>query len=486
MPSVKTPMATPADASPAQERPGAAVTLRGPGAARYYLAFFRDPVKCMLRLQERYGPLIALAGIMPGRHSRRLNVLAFGADLNRQVLGQPDVFRTTGQTLRGPAGSAQRRIRYGLTRMNGAVHKQQRQLVMPPLQKSAVEGYCASMVATTADALRQWTVGQRYDLYEQVRTLTLRIASTILFSQDESQSLVLGRLIDHWLRVNFSAGVWTFPVNLPGSPYRRMLNHAARIERQILARVEEMRASPRMDRDVLSILVRARDDQQKGMTDAELVGQATILFGASYETTAVALVWTLFLLIQHPRVMAALVDELAGVLGGSAPGAQDLDRLVLLDHAIRESMRILPPVPFTIRVATRTTELNGSPVPQGSRVICSHYLTHHSPQLYAEPQRFLPERWESIHPGPYEYMPFSAGPRMCIGVPFAIMTLKISVAMILQRFRLQIVDGARIDRSVRVTMRPRYGLPAVVHAPDRRFVTSPVRGNIHEMVALPQ
>src|SRR5438034_11815915 len=95
----------------------------------------------------------------------------------------------------------------------------------------------------------------------------------------------------------------------------------------------------------------------------------------------------------------------------------------------------------------------------GTRVICSHFLTHHFPETYAEPEMFRPDRWREIDPTQYEYMPFSAGPRACVGAMFAIQVLKLSLATMLQKFRFSVVPSARIDRAVRVTLHPRYRLP---------------------------
>jgi cytochrome P450 len=264
-----------------------------------------------------------------------------------------------------------------------------------------------------------------------------------------------------------------------------LLQYAERLEERILSMIAQRRADPVPRPDVLSLLIRARDDESRGMTDAELVGQATILFGASYETTASSLTWTLFLLEQHPQVLADLVDELTSVLRGEPPTAEQLERLPLLERVVKEAMRVLPPVPFTIRSATAPTQLGGYFMPKGSRVICSHFMTHHLPELYPEPEHFRPARWETIDPGPYEYLPFSAGPRMCIGVPFAMQAIRIAVAMIFQRFRLELVADSRVDRAVRVTMSPRRGMPATIRSQDRRFAATRVRGNVHDMVALP-
>jgi cytochrome P450 len=194
--------------------------------------------------------------------------------------------------------------------------------------------------------------------------------------------------------------------------------------------------------------------------------------------------WTLFLLAQHPEAAQALLDELDGVMGGAPPTVETLARAPLLEASVKEALRILPPVPYTIRVARRRMPLGPFEVGRGDRVILSHYVTHHLPELYERPERFLPQRWLTLRRGPYEYLPFSAGPRLCIGYSFAMQALKLSTAMILQRFRLSVVPGARIDRRVQVTMSPSRGLPMSVHAQDRRFERAAVRGNVREMVEL--
>ncbi len=458
--------------------------LTGAHAAREYVHFFRDPIGCMRKLQQKYGSLVALGPIAFGEPTK-LHVLAIGPEFNRQVLGDPAKFRTTGQFIHGPTGSAQRRIRFGLTRMNGPQHKQQRQLILPPFHKKAVAGYHELTVELAQEVIEQWKPGRR-DVYVDMRAVTLRIASAVLFGHEASDAYRIGHLLEVWARRNFSGPVWFFPLNIPGTPYHRLLKHAELVEQEILRLVEKRRRDPSDRTDVLSILIQARDDENRGMTDMELVGQATILFGASFETTASTLTWTVFLLAQHPEIMGQLMDELDRVLGGNAPTREQLAQLSFLDRVIKESMRILPPVPFTIRAADEDQVPMGSlTLSHGARVICSHFLTHHLAQIYPEPELFRPDRWREIDPTQYEYMPFSAGPRACVGAMFAIQVLKISLAIMLQKFRFASVRGAQIDRVVRITMNPRYGMPMVLHENDRRFESSKVRGQIHEMVKLP-
>ena len=160
-------------------------------------------------------------------------------------------------------------------------------------------------------------------------------------------------------------------------------------------------------------------------------------------------------------------------------------RLPLLDAVVKESMRLLPPVPYTIRTATREAELSNVRVRRGDKLICSHYFTHHMPELYANPQRFQPERWEHLRLDPYAYMPFSTPPRMCIGAGFANSVIKTVVVSLLQRFRPQLLAGQTIDRAARITLAPRAGIQVVLRSPEDGFAARPLRGNIRESVELP-
>ena len=175
--------------------------------------------------------------------------------------------------------------------------------------------------------------------------------------------------------------------------------------------VDDKRAAGAPGDDVISTLIRARDARARWMRDRDVVGQATMLFAASYETTANAMTWTLFLLAQHPQVAEDLAAELDAALRGGPAGLDALERLPLLDAVLRESMRIFPPVPYAIRLVRGDgRSLGALALRDRDRVIVSHYVTHHLPELYPDPERFDPSRWQGLRRGPYEYLPFGAGP----------------------------------------------------------------------------
>jgi cytochrome P450 len=237
---------------------------------------------------------------------------------------------------------------------------------------------------------------------------------------------------------------------------------------------------------MLSMLLAARDEDGSALGEDELVGHVEVIFAAGHETSTNALAWTLLLLSQHPDVLRDVEDELDGVLRGSAPSVDDLAKLPLLDGVVKESMRVLPPVPIHPRIVAEDTELAGHRMPAGSEVWLSIFHMHHDAAVFSEPHRFRPRRWESAKPTVYEYNPFSAGPRMCIGASFATMEIKIVLATMLQRFRFELPHGARVDPRVAITMAPRGGLRMTVRS-RARAIRAPggVRGKVNELVRLP-
>lgn len=460
--------------------------VRGLAALPWWTRFLRDPIRCLTRLRARHGPLFALHNPVPGGGHGSRFVFALAPEYNRIVLSDPDRFRAAGQTLPGPAGSAQRRVRHGLTRTRGDRHRAQRGLLLPLFQRPAIRDKSGVMGEVLTSLLEGWTPGAVLDVKLEMRRLMLRVSSEVLFGrEDPLRSQRLGELIGDWLGRNFQGRVWLALFDVPGAPYRGLLESAVRIEREILAMVAEKRAAGAPGDDVISTLLRARDAGARWMQDRDVVGQATMLFAASYETTANAMAWTLFLLAQHPQVAEDLAAELDGALRGGAAGMEELERLPLLDAVLRESMRIFPPVPYAIRMVCDAAPLGDVPLRDRDRVIVSHYVTHHLPELYPDPERFDPSRWQGLRRGPYEYLPFGAGPRMCIGINFANAAMKLALAAIAPRFRLSLLPGTRVDRAVAVTLSPRGALPMRLHGPGDAPPPAPVAGNVREMVRLP-
>jgi cytochrome P450 len=449
------------------------------GARGNLFMWLRDPVLTAMHLYTTYGELSSRVAGDLGQ------IVAIGPKYNHLLLSNTSLFHTIFEVL-VPERAKERRRGMGLLNMNGEQHKLQRRLMMPAFHRKQVEGYRDTMARFTQDMLDQWQVRQHLDIAQEMSRLTLRIASQTLFGLDVAdRAQQIGVLVKAFLHKNvFAPQVILFPFDLPGTPFRRMLQLNERLEDEILALIARKRATSAEQHDVLATLIHARDDDGSAMTDYELIGQAVTLLLAGHETSSNALTWTIFLLAQHPQVYADVVDELTSLLHGAVPTVEQINQLPLLDHVIKESLRLLPPAAIMSRVSTAPFEIGPYHAPKGAIVTISQYVTHRMPELYAEPQRFNPSRWETIDPSPYEYLPFGAGPRMCIGATFATMEIKIVLAMLLQRYRLALLSKTQVDHQVKITLSPKGGMPMVINPQDRQFTKIPVRGTIHKMVDL--
>jgi cytochrome P450 len=465
------------------------VALRGPravpllGPTGNVLGFFRDPIGTMLTLKREFGDVVPLADKNPAW------VALFGAKDTQAVLQDQNLFHNFADIpIKVPPGSAPLRLNNALTSQNGDVHRRARRMMMPAFAKPAIAGYRDDMVAMAEKILAGWQVGDVVDVARAGTELAMSVAMQCLYGVDLSkQTDTLGTLSMRYLEGLLSVGALMFPVRLPGTPYARFMDTAEALEARIRTMITERRGNAAGRRDVLSLLVSARDEDGSTMSEEELIGQAAVLFIAGHETTANTLAWTLFLLSQHPAVLAALEDELDGALKGAPPTVDDLKSLALLDRVVKESMRIFPAAAILFfRRATADVELGGAKFPANSTFLLSSAMAHRDERVFTDPLRFKPERWETVSPGPYEYLPFGAGPRRCIGAPFAEQALRVLLAMLLQRFRFELLPGQKLDRIVRgITLGMKQPLRMRLARRDRApLAPVPVTGDVHELVTL--
>lgn len=440
------------------------------------LPLYRHSFTYLRWLHDRYGDVVALAQGDPSY------VFAFGPALNLRLLANPDLFEVSAGPLhRLSKDTALGRLLFPTVQlMNGAHHKQQRRLMQPAFHKKQLACYHDDMVTLTERMLDDWQTRSEIDLLRTLQQLTQRIAVKTLFGlSDETELDRIGVLLRRL--VTLSPLLMIAPINVPGMPYSRALRLAEQLEAYIRSMITHKRDG-RDATDVLATLVHVHDEDGAQLSDDELIGNAFTLFVAGHETTSNALTWTIFLLGQYPRLCADLLDELDSTLHGTAPTLEQLNHLPLLDSVIKESLRLLPPASIGLRSTAAPCELGGFALPKGATIFYSEFVTHRLPELYVEPDRFKPERWATLDRSAYEYLPFSAGPHMCIGAGFAMQEMKVVLATLLQRYRLSVVTGARIEVNIR--MNPTHGMPMRIFPQDRQFERVPVRGSIHRLIDL--
>jgi cytochrome P450 len=357
----------------------------------------------------------------------------------------------------------------GLLTSEGDFWLRQRRLAQPAFHRARIAGYASTMVEYTERLLDEWQNGEERDLHKEMMRLTLQIVGKTLFDADvERDAQDVGKSLELLLELgaNFRRTLFV-PQWLPTPTNLRLEYAIRRIEKVLYRIIAEKRASGRDAGDLLSMLLAAQDEDGSRMTDKQLRDEAITLFLAGHETIANTLSWTWWLLAENPAAEARLHAELRAVLGGRAPSLDDLPKLAYTNHVITESMRLYPPAWGSARTAIEDHEIAGYRVPRGSGVSFAQWTVHRDPRWYDAPDEFRPERWEGdlLKRLPrFAYFPFGGGPRLCIGNNFALMEAALILATIAQKFRFRLVEGHPVVPLASITLRPRYGIKAVLEA----------------------
>lgn len=446
------------------------------------MQFADDPIACMKQLQRDHGDLAVLE-----ENDQRL-VFVFSPQLNREVLSSSQVFESRFFAVRGNRKSAQRRVTSGLLSQNGAEHRDSRRMMMDVFTKKILPGYHGTICQIACEMTDNWNVGDSCDLNSEMVQFMLKMTSALLFGVDDAAfAYRLGALIDRWVHRNHEIGMGAL-VSSPefAQGYDDLLLQAEELEESVREMFQTHRGTQHDRLNILSLLFEAQKHQPQ-LTDNQLTGHATLLFAAAHLTTAHTFSWTLFLLSQHQEVLQKLRAELNSCVATDVPTFEELERLPYLDAVIKESMRVLPASSYSQRVAVEPTTLGPVRMNPGTPVIFSQYITHHRPDLYLDPDRFIPERWSTISPSAYEYLPFGAGPRMCIGAPLAMAEIRTALTIILKRFNFQIQPMSTVNGHVISTMLgPTSTIPSSLMACNQQPSSVPVFGSIHNLVQLPE
>jgi cytochrome P450 family 110 len=248
------------------------------------------------------------------------------------------------------------------------------------------------------------------------------------------------------------------------SPWGRFLRVKRDLDTFLFAEFARQRADGGTGRDdVLSLLLAARYEDGKPMSDEELRDQMMTLLLAGHDTTATSLAFTLHNILRHPEVLERLREERAQVVGAGPVAPAQVGRLEYLDATVKETLRLNPIISEVGRVLARPMRIGGWNLPAGAVAAPCIYLTHRRPDLWPEPERFDPGRFIGRRPSPYEFFPFGGGMRRCLGMAFALYEMKVVLAEVLSRVELRLAPGYRMQRVRRsITLAPSKGMPVVV------------------------
>jgi cytochrome P450 len=297
----------------------------------------------------------------------------------------------------------------------------------------------------------------------------------LLFGDDQERARRIAKKITYG-----AAAAW--PV--PGRAALAWFRIAPKLEQEIMAWATQKRGETD-PKDIFSIIVNNPDECGRPASRELIGGVLSFTFGAAYETCQNVLNWALVLLTQHPEIAGNLADEIDSAIGDGPPSMDKIGGLPLLDGVVKEAMRLFPPVPIQFRRSTVETHLGDMRVPAGMRVLASAFLINRNPEIYHDPTRFHPERWPNLSPSPYDYTVFGAGGRMCPGFMFGNQMVKIALATVLSRYRVELAPLAHINHRTTITLVPYPDLPVIFRNKAKRPVASPMSGTVRELVDLP-
>jgi len=357
----------------------------------------------------------------------------------------------------------------GLFTSEGEYWRSHRRLMQPAFHQKQLVRLHSVMLSCVNSVLQEWDAkpdGEVFDIAAEMTRLTLKIVSQALFSVDISnESDRLGRALRtafeyayHRITAPLAAPLW-----VPTHRNRDFRQAKQTIDSVVLEIIQSRRQNPGQHSDLLSMLLAAQDENTgKGMSDQELLNEVITLINAGHETTATALSWTWHLLGAHPNVMGQLQDEVDSVLQGGAPTFEKLPQLAYTRRIFDESLRLCPPgMGLAPRVAKEDDDIQNYFIPKGSILNIAFYFTLRHPDFWENPEQFDPDRFlpEQVAQRPkYAYMPWGAGPHICIGKNFAVMESIMILSAIVQRFQVTLVPNQSIEIDPRFTLSPKHGV----------------------------
>lgn len=356
----------------------------------------------------------------------------------------------------------------GLVVAEGEKWRRQRKLMQPMFGPKTVRRFFDGMLKSTMDMVDQWGVECRdhrvFDVSTEMDQITLKIAGQVLFSDGFERD---SRRIGHWSEViNRYCAKAPLPIVrslwFPSHRNRNLKRTLKDFDTFISELIKGRRNGGPQD-DLLSILLESSHEESgRPMSDPEIKEEVLGMIIGGHETSSSALTWIWYELDRNPDVRKKLCDEIDSVVGNKSLGIEDVPRLTYTRMVIDEVLRLHPPFWFENRNTKTDVEMGSAIVPKGSLVLFSRYSLHRHPEFWSNPDRFDPERHDPEKPenarSTYALVPFGGGPRVCIGMHFAIMELIVVLATVAQRYSVVVAKQDRHEMAAKLTMAPRYGL----------------------------
>ena len=425
----------------------------GPRAPAFWQTWrlFRDWSGYLEECRRRYGDAFTLRFVAIGRWA----YFNDPAVLRGVFQGPPEVFR---------AGEARAMLepvtgRRSVLVLDGEEHMRQRRVLLPSFQGGHVRTHERTMEAATREEMARWPSGEAFALRPRFQTITLDVILRAIFGVDAAER----REPMHHAIVRLLAianGPFVLVPTLARdlgrlSPGGVLARRRAAVDELVYRQIRERRADPAAGErdDVLSVLLRARDEDGRELDDETLRDELMTLLLAGHETTATALAWAVERLVRHPEAMRRLEEELEDEPAGGE----------YLDAVVKETLRVRPVIGDVGRVLGAPAEVGGWRLPAGTMVAPAVATVHLDPDAYDDPHAFRPERWLGADTPPgAAWIPFGAGRRSCLGAGFALFEMKVVLRTVLSALRLRAARPEDERARVRnITLTPARGAEVI-------------------------
>jgi len=422
----------------------------GPGGGPLVnLGWLLRPVPMLERWRRRYGETFTLRLAQEPPWV----VLTRPEDVKTVFQGDPRLLHAgEGNPILGPILG-----RNSVLLLDEERHLRQRKLMLPPFHGERMKRHVDTMAEAARDEIARWPSGTPFELHPHMQAVTLEVITRVVFGERDAQrAAVLRDRLRDFLEFGTRPSVFArmAVMGAQRAADSRFLRAAMDpVDEAVHAVIGRRRGEADVDQreDVLSMLISARDEEGRPLSDEELRDELMTLLVAGHETTATALAWALERLVRAPHML----DRLRG-------GDEEY-----LDAVVHETLRRKPVLPLVLRKLTEPMELGGRLLPAGVAVSPSIYLVHHRPDVYPDPYAFRPERFLDEPPGTYTWIPFGGGIRRCLGASFALTEMKVVLREVVQAVRLQPADPRAEPVARRaITWTPARGA-TVVAAPAR-------------------
>ena len=353
----------------------------------------------------------------------------------------------------------------GLVAAEGSRWQHARRHSQPAFHPDLINTSAQIFTESTSEMLTGWEKkverGEPFDVKSEMMHLTLTNLGKALFKANWGEQVnkvepIVALALSHTHKRLTSP---VDPQRFPLKSTKAFNAGLSSLDEIIFGEINDRRANMDGGSDLISILLQVKDEETgEGMTDEQVRDEVIGFFIAGHETVSSAMSWTWYLLSQNPESWRRMSAEVNEVLGDRTPTADDVPKLEYTTRVLLESMRLYPPIFVLMRCAQEDDEVGGYHVPAGSNIVLCPYVTHRHPDFWPNPEgfdpdRFTPERSAGLHR--MAYFPFSGGPRKCIGNAFAMMQMPIILAMVTQRFRVNLVPGEKAVPEPAISLRPR-------------------------------